>query len=170
MLAWSKDHNVTPTQIMSGTACSGCDSTYYTDSQGKQHLLYAKCTNRMGSRFTQANFLEPIYKYKESLADTGGWSVIDWHFEKCFETWDCGEYCSLDEVPPVCLKYYTKNWGLYVPDTQGACAYGSGGSNSPPTTEPVTPPGSAPGYQNPTPYPGMNRQPMDRDTTWEPVY
>ncbi len=158
LLAWAKDHKVPPEDVMQEKHCSGCDSVYFTDQLGEQHLLYAKCINRLGARFTQANFLEPIYRYRESLGDAFGWSVVDWRFEKCFETWDCGDYCSLETNPPVCLKYETTNWGLRVPNLDGLCGYG--------TNEPE----SRPGDPAPTPSSNESIQPKERDTTWIPLY
>lgn len=158
LLAWSKDNNIPPQEISFGLDCSGCDPTYQKDQLGELHLIYSKCQNRFGARITQSNFLAPINRYKESMGDAVGWNIIDWQFEKCFETWECGDFCSLDTNPPVCLRYRASGWGLRVPILNGVCSYGNGGPDSHPGT-PTSPPSSSNGGES-----------IPRDTTWTPVY
>jgi hypothetical protein len=153
LLAWSKDMQVPGQEIIDGMECSGCDSTYYTDSQGQKHLIYAKCLNRFGAKFTEPNLIASITKYKQANGDGSGWAIVDWRFAKCFETWQCGDFCSLQTDPPHCLRYYTTNWGKYVPVVGKACEYGNGGS-APPSE----------------PQPSMPTSPIPRDDTWTPVY
>ena len=155
LLAWAKDHEVPPETVFDGKQCSNCESAYYTDDLGNKHLIYATCKNRFGAAFSVSNFLAPIKRYENSKSDSVGWTVVDWQFEKCFETWQCGYYCSLNTNPPTCMKHRTTNWGLYVPVLDGICSYGTDSSDD------YTPqPGS----------PEPSSQPLIRDSSWTPVY
>ena len=153
LLSWSKDMQISPQDVIQGMACSNCKSSYYTDDHGHRHLLYAKCLNRSGAKFTEPNLLAPITRYKGSDGEGTGWTIAQWQFTKCFETWHCGEYCSLQTDPPTCLRYYTTNWGKYVPVLGKTCEFGSGGSPQPSEPPPLTP-----------------TSPIERDDTWTPVY
>ena len=156
--AWSNDNLIPREFVLEGHECSGCESFYFTDHLKQKHLLYAKCLDRFGSRLGERDLVAPIYKYRESVAQTPGWNIVDWGFEKCFETWECGDYCSLETNPPTCLRYHTTNWGLHVPALQGPCNFGSGDTE--PQTETETQPASS----------STSPPPIKRDSTWIPVY
>ena len=153
LLAWSRDTQISSQDIIDGAECSDCESTYYTDARGQRHLLYAKCLNRFGAKFTEPNLMAPITRYKESDGEGTGWTIIEWRFAKCFETWQCGDFCSLQTDPPTCLRYYTTNWGKFVPVIGNACEHGTGGSAPPSEEQPLMP-----------------TSPIKRDDTWTPVY
>jgi len=156
LLAWADDHGLHWENIFSGSECSNCEATYYQDMYGYEHLIYAKCMNQFGASFTRENFLTPIKRYRESTGTTSGWNVVGWHFEKCFETWGCSEYCSLTNQPPQCLKYRSTNWGLYEPDVANVCSFGA-----------AEPEPYAPTSQPPS---DSSSGPLQRDDTWVPLY
>ena len=153
LLAWSQDTQIPGQDIINGMDCSNCDPTYYIDARGQRHLLYAKCLNRFGAKFSEPNLLAPITRYKEAVGEGNGWTIVDWGFAKCFETWQCGDFCSLQTDPPTCLRYYTTNWGKFVPVLGKSCKYGTGGSTQPSEPQPVMP-----------------TSPITRDDSWTPVY
>ena len=157
LLAWSKDTQIPHQKVFEGVDCSDCEAHYHQDQYGRQHLLYAKCQNRFGARFTNQDLVAPIHKHKESVGESNGWNVVAWRFEKCFETWECGEFCSLQTMPPSCLKYQDANWGMYVTVLEGVCVYGTAEIHSEwdstdPMDSSITTSGST-----------------DRDNTWQPL-
>lgn len=158
LLHWTKDRGIPVESVFNGSECSGCISKYFTDPMGNQHLIYSTCTNRFGARFTCQDFIAPINRYKESEGNSLGWNIVDWQFIKCFETWQCSDFCSLNSNPPYCLKYQAENWGYHVPVLQEICSFGNGAPNLPP------PPTTGP--------PSSTNEPetIERDSTWEPVY
>lgn len=165
MLAWAKDHGIPEQTFIDGAECSGCESQYFQDFEGTFHLMYAKCQKPFGTRLLVQDFLSPIPRYRESSSSDVGWNVVDWRFEACFETWGCAEFCSLQTVPPYCVKHYTQRWGLYVPITQAICSYGSGTDGNGGSTAPMMPPSSSSG-----PAPSGDSSQPPRDNTWYPKY
>lgn len=157
LLAWSKDKQIPHQKVFEGVDCSGCEAEYYQDQYGSQHLLYAKCRNRFGARFTNQDFVAPIHKHRESVGEFNGWNIVAWRFEKCFETWECGEFCSLQTMPPSCLKYQDTNWGIYVPVLEGVCSYGTAEIQS--HADSMHPTGSS----------STTTESKERDNTWQPL-
>lgn len=151
--SWSSDHGLPRQSIVDGLECSNCEPFHITDMLGDEHLLYAKCLNMKGARLTSADVQAPITKFKEGASGVG-WTVLNWEFTACFDTWQCYEYCALDANPPACVVYQLSSWGTHVPVQGQACSYGA----APPTTAQAT---------TPT---GSSSQLPSRGVHWYPTY
>ncbi len=158
LLSWAKDHDQPWETIFAGADCAGCEPHYQQDQNDYQHLVYAECQNRFGARFTSNNLITPITRFKQASGDNPGWSVSGWSFNRCFETWQCSQYCSLTQYPPHCIKFRSTNWGLYQPNTQSRCEAGSQPDEQSLNLNEL-------GTESPNP---MQSEPV-RDKTWQPA-
>ena len=153
LLAWARDHDTPWETIFTGTDCSGCEPHYEQDESLQWHLAYAECKHRMGARFTSSELISPIIRYRKADEDTPGWSITEWTFKHCFQTWKCSRYCSLTQYPPKCIKYRSTNWGLYQPNVSTRC--------DEVRTEGVSP----------NTYPSIRKEEnKPRDNNWTPVH